>query len=267
MHISTGFPRSDAIGYYNTGYIWLISCIAALDGLLFGYDWVVVGGAKPFYEPYFQLTSQTLIGWANRCALVGCLIGSVASGVMTDRFGRKKLLILSAFLFTVSSLYTGWAEHFSAFVFSRIVGGIAIGVASNISPTYIAEMSPAAWRGRLVTLNQLTIVVGVLTTAQIENWLIAKPVPDGASAQLIRDSWNGQWGWRWTFIAVAVPSVVFFLSGLFIPESPRWLAKNGQGARGAPGALANRRGELRHFGIGRHPARAGHRATHRPSVA
>jgi MFS transporter, SP family, xylose:H+ symportor len=214
-------------GHYNTGYIWTISCIAALGGLLFGYDWVVVGGAKPFYEAYFQLTSQTLIGWANSCALVGCLIGSTLCGTLADRFGRKKLLLLSGLLFTGSSLCTGRAEHFSSFVLARIAGGIAIGISSNISPTYIAEVSPAVWRGRLVTLNQLAIVSGVLA-AQIANWLIAEPVPDRASAQVIRDSWNGQWGWRWMFLAVAVPSLVLSLSALFIPESPRWLAKKGQ---------------------------------------
>jgi len=211
---------------YNTGYIWMISAIAALGGFLFGYDWVVIGGAKPFYEPYFRITSETLSGWANSCALVGCLIGSILCGAISDRYGRKKLLIFSAILFTVSSVYTGRADGFVAFIAGRMVGGIAIGIASNVSPTYIAEVSPAAWRGRLVTLNQLTIVVGVLA-AQIVNWLIAESVPDGASAQMIRESWNGQMGWRWMFIAVALPAVVFFLSALFIPESPRWLVKSG----------------------------------------
>ena len=213
---------------YNAGYIWLISAVAALGGLLFGYDWVVIGGAKPFYEPYFHLNSETLIGWANSCALVGCLIGSIASGAMSDRFGRKKLLILAAFLFAVSSVFTGWTHSFAAFVSWRIVGGIAIGMASNVSPTYIAEVSPAALRGRLVTLNQIAVVVGLLA-AQIVNWLIAQPVPDNATEESIRLSWNGQTGWRWMFIAVAVPSIVFFLSAWFIPESPRWMVKTGEG--------------------------------------
>jgi sugar porter (SP) family MFS transporter len=219
-------PELPVTERYNAPYIWLICTVAALGGLLFGYDWVVIGGAKPFYEPYFQISSQALSGWANSCALVGCLIGSILCGTLSDRFGRKKLLILAAFLFTVSSVCTGWAETFSGFVTWRILGGVAIGIASNASPTYIAEVSPAVWRGGFVTLNQLTIVVGLLT-AQVVNWLIADPVPDGATAEIIRRSWNGQWGWRWMFIAVAAPSVVFFLSALFIPESPRWLAKRG----------------------------------------
>jgi MFS transporter, SP family, xylose:H+ symportor len=211
---------------YNAGYVWTISAIAALGGLLFGYDWVVIGGAKPFYEKFFQLNSEGLIGWANSCALIGCLAGSVISGAMSDRFGRKKLLILAAILFAISSVLTGWASAFSSFVTWRIIGGVAIGIASNVSPTYIAEVSPAPWRGRMVTLNQLTIVVGILA-AQIVNWLIAEKVPDGATAEMIRQSWNGQYGWRWMFTAVAVPAIVFFAAALFIPESPRWLAKIG----------------------------------------
>jgi MFS transporter, SP family, xylose:H+ symportor len=197
-----------------------------LGGLLFGYDWVVIGGAKPFYESYFQLNSAAQVGWANSCALIGCLGGSIISGWTSDRFGRKKLLLLSAVLFALSSVLTGWANGFTTFIIFRMIGGVAIGIASNVSPMYIAEVSPAAWRGRLVTLNQLTIVVGILG-AQIANWLIADKVSEGATAALIRMSWNGQRGWRWMFTAVAFPAVVFFLGTLFIPESPRWLAKSG----------------------------------------
>jgi MFS transporter, SP family, xylose:H+ symportor len=204
----------------------MISSIAALGGLLFGYDWVVIGGAKPFYESYFQLNSPELVGWANSCALIGCFFGSIISGWLSDRFGRKKLLLLSAVLFTASSLLTGWAYTFSAFITWRMAGGVAIGIASNVSPTYIAEVSPAPWRGRLVTLNQLTIVVGILA-AQIANWAIADKVAEGATSVAIRLSWNGQYGWRWMFTAVAFPAVIFFLGALRIPESPRWLVKAG----------------------------------------
>ena len=215
-----------AEAHYNVRYVSAVSAVAALGGLLFGYDWVVIGGAKPFYERFFQLHSEELIGWANSCALIGCLVGSVVSGAISDRFGRKKLLIAAAVLFAVSSVLTGWANVFRSFVTWRIVGGVAIGIASNVSPTYIAEISPAPWRGRMVTLNQLTIVVGILA-AQIINWLIAEKVPVGASTEMIRQSWNGQYGWRWMFTAVTVPAVIFFLTSLFIPESPRWLAKAG----------------------------------------
>lgn len=227
---TTGVASVAAATHLHSGYVWLISAAAALGGLLFGYDWVVIGGAKPFYEAYFRLTSQELIGWANSCALIGCLVGSIVSGIISDRLGRKKLLILSALLFAVSSVLTGWAGSFAAFITWRMIGGVAIGIASNVSPTYIAEVSPAMWRGRLVSLNQLTIVVGILGS-QIVNWLIAQQVPAGATADQIRISWNGQFGWRWMFTAVALPSLIFLISSLFVPESPRWLVKNSKRAQ------------------------------------
>src|SRR6185312_13402730 len=201
---------------FNARYAWSISLAAALGGLLFGYDWVVIGGAKPFYETYFRLTTAGSIGWANSCALLGCLIGSLMAGWAADRFGRKKLLAVSAVLFAVSSAFTALAGNFSAFIVWRITGGVAIGIASNVSPTYIAEVSPAPWRGRLVALNQLTIVVGILA-AQIVNWLIAERVADVATQEMIRESWNGQYGWRWMFTAVAVPSIAFLIGAILIP--------------------------------------------------
>ena len=203
-------------------YIWTIAFIAALGGLLFGYDWVVIGGAKPFYEVYFHLTSEALIGWANSCALLGCFAGSLFTGPAADRFGRKKLLVFSAFLFAVSSVFTGWAHSFNAFIVWRIIGGVAIGLTSNVSPMYIAEISPAQWRGRLVSLNQLAIVIGILA-AQLVNWRIAEKIPAGALQVVLTTSWNAQYGWRWMFTAVAVPAVLFLCSAPFIPESPRWL--------------------------------------------
>src|SRR6202047_3539772 len=208
-------------------YLWAISFVAALGGLLFGYDWVVIGGAKPFYEKFFHLTDAAQQGWAMSCALIGCLLGAVISGGLSDRYGRKRLLILAALLFGVSSAGTALANVFHSFVMWRIVGGMAIGLASNLSPMYIAEISPAAVRGKLVSLNQLTIVVGILL-AQFVNWLIAQPVPGGASAIDILNSWNGQIGWRWMFGVTAVPSLLFFLGVLSVPESPRWLARKGQ---------------------------------------
>lgn len=226
MATSSRIAQGETAERYSTSYVWTISSVAALGGLLFGYDWVVIGGARPFYESYFQLTSAELVGWANSCALIGCFLGSIISGCVSDRFGRRKLLLLSAVLFALSSVLTGWAYSFVAFIAWRMIGGVAIGIASNVSPTYIAEVSPAPWRGRLVTLNQLTIVVGILA-AQIVNWLVAEKVPDGASSALIRFSWNGQYGWRWMFTAVALPAIVFFVGAIFIPESPRWLARSG----------------------------------------
>ncbi len=215
---------------YNLRFIWTICLVAAMGGLLFGYDWVVIGGAKPFFEKYFQLNSEALSGWANSCALVGCLIGSLISGGLADRFGRKRLLIASAVLFAISSLLTAWASSFSLFVTWRILGGVAIGMASNLSPIYIAEVAPAHLRGRLVAVNQLTIVIGVLA-AQVVNWLIAERIPDDATAEFIRQSWNGQYAWRWMFTAVTAPSLLFFFGSLLLPESPRWLIKNGRSER------------------------------------
>lgn len=193
-----------------------------MGGLLFGYDWVVIGGAKPFYEVYFHLTSEALIGWANSCALLGCFAGSLIAGSAADKFGRKRLLVISAILFALSSIFTGWAHSFNAFIFWRVMGGVAIGLASNVSPMYIAEISPAQWRGRLVSLNQLAIVIGILA-AQLVNWRIAEKIPADPLQIVLATSWNAQYGWRWMFTAVAVPAVLFLCSAPFIPESPRWL--------------------------------------------
>jgi SP family arabinose:H+ symporter-like MFS transporter len=215
---------------YNLRYVWMTTLISAMGGLLFGYDWVVIGGAKPFYEKYFNLTTPSQIGWAMGSALVGCLIGSLISGILSDRYGRKKLLMLAAFLFTVTGILTALAPSFTFFVANRLLGGVAIGLASNLSPMYIAEISPADVRGKFVSVNQLTIVIGILA-AQATNWLIAQPVPAGATAAEILNSWNGQAGWRWMFGAEAVPAFLFFLLMLTVPESPRWLVKNGRGAK------------------------------------
>jgi SP family xylose:H+ symportor-like MFS transporter len=214
-------------GELRLAFIWRIAFVAALGGLLFGYDWVVIGGAKPFYEAYFNLNSESLIGWANSCALIGCFAGSLLAGALSDRLGRKKVLIVSALLFAISSILTGWSYRFDAFIAWRILGGVAIGLASNISPMYIAEISPARWRGRLVSLNQLALVIGILA-AQIANWRIARPVADNATRAVIAASWNAQFGWRWMFTAVAIPSAIFFFSAPFIPESPRWLVARGE---------------------------------------
>ncbi len=213
---------------YNYRYIWMISLVAAMGGLLFGYDWVVIGGAKPFYEPFFKLTTAAMKGWATSSALVGCLLGAVFCGVFSDRYGRQRLMLLAGLMFTVSAIGAGLANHFTTFVIYRIIGGIGIGLASNLSPIYIAEISPAHVRGRFVSVNQLTIVIGVLA-AQLVNWLISisHEMPDNATTVQILESWNGRIGWRWMFAACAVPAVLFFVFSLLIPESPRWLVKNG----------------------------------------
>ncbi len=211
----------------NRQFIIGITLVSAMGGLLFGYDYVVIGGAKPFYERFFGITqSPYLQGWAMSSALIGCLIGASVSGYLTDLFGRKRPLIGAAAIFTLAALGTGAFNSFSLFIAFRLMCGLGIGLASAISPMYIAEISPASLRGRLVSVNQLTIVIGILA-AQIVNFLIAEKVSPGATDLMILNSWNGQSGWRWMFWSGAFPAVIFFILSFFIPESPRYLAKKG----------------------------------------
>lgn len=212
------------------GYVWTICLVAACGGLLFGYDWVVIGGAKPFYEAWFSITDPAQSGWAMSSALVGCIFGALVSGWCADKFGRKWPLILSAVLFSASAWGTAVASSFDMFVVYRIIGGVGIGLASALSPLYIAEVSPADKRGRFVAINQLTIVVGVLA-AQLINLMIAEPVAPGATQEAIVQTWNGQTGWRWMFGAELVPALAFLVLMFFVPESPRWLMKAGKPER------------------------------------
>lgn len=205
----------------NSSYLLFIALVSALGGLLFGYDWVVIGGAKPFYEVFFNITNAPAMqGWVMGSAILGCLLGVMVSGSMSDKYGRKPLLIVASILFTISAVGTGAANTIEMFIVWRVVGGIGIGIASNLSPMYIAEIAPSASRGKYVSINQLTIVLGILA-AQIANLLIAEPID---SSTILLDSWNAQEGWRIMFWAEAVPSVAFFALILIIPESPRWLA-------------------------------------------
>lgn len=209
----------------NTTYLLLISLVSAMGGLLFGYDWVVIGGAKIFYEPFFGLEgSAALRGWAMSSALIGCLAGALLAGSWSDRYGRKKMLIIASVLFVVSAIGTGASDSFLWFIIYRIVGGFGIGIASNISPIYIAEVSPASVRGKFVSLNQLTVVLGILS-AQLANWQIGNYYTGGSetlSAESIEQAW------RWMFWVELIPAGIFFLLSFLIPESPRWLATNGK---------------------------------------
>ena len=212
---------------FNKGFIYFICLVSAMGGLLFGYDWVVIGGAKPFYELYFGIAdSVSDQGLAMTIALIGCMIGACTCGWLADRIGRKKLLIVSALVFLLSSIATGTFSSFSQFLVARFFGGIGIGIASGLSPMYIAEVAPTEIRGKLVSLNQMTIVIGILA-AQVVNWQIADPIPTDFGPAEIAASWNGQMAWRWMFWAAAVPSIVFLLLAFFIPESPRWQAIKG----------------------------------------
>ena len=208
----------------SKGFLYFSCAVSAMGGLLFGYDWVVIGGAKPFYELFFGITdSPVMQGVAMSTALIGCLFGAMAAGAAADRFGRKPLLTVSAVLFTVSAIGTGLFSDFTLFNIARFVGGVGIGVASALAPMYIAEVSPASIRGRMVSLNQMTIVLGILA-AQIVNMLLARDTSVAES-----QAWNVAWGWRWMFWAETVPAALFLLMSFLIPESPVYLKlKNGR---------------------------------------
>ena len=202
----------------NRAFIYFICSVSAMGGLLFGYDWVVIGGAKPFYELFFNISDDPVLqGVAMSTALVGCLVGAMVAGAAADRWGRKPLLVTSAVLFTVSAIGTGLFSDFTLFNIARFVGGIGIGVASALAPMYIAEVSPAEIRGRMVSLNQMTIVLGILA-AQIVNMLLARDTTIADS-----QAWNVAWGWRWMFWAETLPAALFLVMSFFIPESPVFL--------------------------------------------
>lgn len=204
----------------NNRYLIIISLIAGMGGYLFGYDWVVIGGAKAFYEVYFSISDiPWLQGWVMSSALLGCLLGVIISGSLSDRFGRKFMMILAAIIFAFSAIGVGISKDISQFILYRIISGIGIGIASNISPMYLSEISPPNVRGRFVAVYQLAIVLGILS-AQIINWLIAKPIIPGED---MLQSWNVQMGWRWMFWAPIFPSVLYLLLTFLVPESPRWL--------------------------------------------
>ena len=203
----------------------MVSLVAAIGGFLFGYDWVVIGGAKPFYEAYFGIADAPLMqGWVMGSAIIGCIVGVVISGSFSDRFGRKPLMLAASVIFLLSAIGTGMAETLFTLFTYRLVGGVGIGIASALAPMYIAEIVPARSRGVYVSINQLTIVLGILM-AQLVNWLIAEPVAAGID---LLHSWNVVAGWRWMFWACAVPALLYMILLMFIPESPRWLILQGK---------------------------------------
>ena len=199
----------------NIIYVTFITIIATLGGLLFGYDTAVISGAIGFVRDYFDL-SPAMMGWVASSALVGCIAGCAAAGYLSDRFGRKKVLILSAILFAVTGVGCAIARNTSGLVIYRIIGGLGVGIASMMSPIYIAEIAPSKMRGRLVSYNQFAIITGMIAVYLV-NYLIAARG---------NESWNLQSGWRWMFGSETIPALLFLGSLIFIPESPRWLAKN-----------------------------------------
>jgi SP family xylose:H+ symportor-like MFS transporter len=197
-------------------YVALVTVVAALGGLLFGYDTAVIAGAIGFLQTHFDL-DPTLKGWAASSALLGCVIGVSFAGIFSDRMGRKKTLVLSAILFLVSAIGTAIPKEFSVFVVFRMLGGIGVGVASMASPIYIAEITPGRIRGRMVSVNQFAIVTGMLIIYFV-NYFIALRGDE---------AWNVSTGWRWMFASGAIPSAIFLALLLIVPESPRWLAEKG----------------------------------------
>lgn len=198
-------------------YATLLSVVAALGGMLFGYDTAVIAGGIGFLRAHFSLGPAEM-GFAASSALLGCIFGAAIAGTLSDRFGRKRALLLSAALFCVSAVWSALPETLIEFNIARILGGIGVGMASMLSPLYIAEIAPAAIRGRLVSYNQFAIVLGILVVYFV-NYFIAG---------LGDEAWNTASGWRWMFGSETVPALLFFGALLAIPESPRWLIKQGE---------------------------------------
>ena len=210
-----GLPaRPDQV---NLAYLIPICLVATIGGLLFGYDTGVISGAIEPMTVRFAL-SAALKGWVSGCVLLGGAAGVLAVGAFSDRFGRKKTMTLAAALFLISSLGTALAPGVTLFILFRFIGGLGIGIASIATPMYIAEITPGRYRGRLVALNQIAIVIG-LTSVYFSNYAVACCGDAG---------WLVASGWRWMFASGVVPAAAFGLLLLRIPESPRWLVEAGR---------------------------------------
>jgi sugar porter (SP) family MFS transporter len=205
----------------SVGYVLVLTLVAALGGLLFGYDTGVISGAIGFLSTRFYLNADTQ-GWATSSALVGCIVGACFAGVLSDALGRRRVLLISAVLFTVSAIGSAIPRSLTEFAVARMIGGFGVGAASMLSPLYIAEVSPARIRGRMVSINQFAIVLGFLVVYFV-NLLIAW-YGESAAGQ----AWNVAYGWRWMFASELLPCVLFLVMLLGVPESPRWLVKRGR---------------------------------------
>jgi SP family xylose:H+ symportor-like MFS transporter len=203
-------------------YLILITLVAALGGLLFGYDTAVIAGAIGFLQKDFGL-SPAASGWAASSALAGCVLGAALAGALGDRSGRRIILLLSAALFLISAIGSALAPSLAVLVLFRIVAGMGIGAASMTSPLYIAEIAPATWRGRLVGLNQLAIVSGMLLIYFV-NYRIAR---------FGTLEWDLTTGWRWMFASGALPSALLLALLFLVPETPHFLVTHGRLAEAA----------------------------------
>lgn len=209
MHTTESSDQAGALPY-----VVLLSLVAAVGGLLFGYDTAVIAGGIGFLQEHFEL-SAAMKGWAASSALLGCIAGAMASGTLGDRFGRKRMLIVCAILFAVSAIGSAIPSNLTEFSIARFLGGGGVGAASMLSPLYIAEIAPAKIRGRLVSLNQLAIVCGIFGVFFVNLYI-----------QRMGDhSWNVEHGWRWMFGSETLPAILFLLLLSRVPESPRWLVR------------------------------------------
>lgn len=196
----------------NKAYLVGVTLVATLGGFLFGYDTGVISGADKLIQLYFTL-SATEIGFVVSSALLGCMLGSTVSGVLSKRFGRKKSMLFAAILFFISAMGSAFPESVTELVIYRLLGGIGVGLASAIAPVYIAEIAPSNMRGKLVSINQLAIVMGFVVVFFV-NYFIKDPV---------NLDWNLNTGWRYMFGSECIPALLFFLLLLIVPYSPRWL--------------------------------------------
>ena len=200
-------------------YLITMTLIGALGGFLFGYDTAVISGAIGFLEAKFGLDAN-MKGWAVSSAILGCIIGAAIAGYVADKIGRKKTLIITAFLFAISAIGCAIAANFTQLIIARVIGGLGVGAASMLSPLYISEIAPANKRGMLVSLYQLAIVAGI-NIVFFANYLIA-----GSNTK----QWNIEMGWRYMLGSETIPAILFLLALFFVPESPRWLSKKGRDA-------------------------------------
>lgn len=215
------YHRNESIQTQSLSYVFLIASVAAIGGFLFGFDSGVINGTVIALQNNFSSNSVGT-GFSVASMLLGCAVGALLAGRMADSYGRKLMMIIAAVLFVVSSLGSGWSGSVSEFVFYRLLGGLAVGAASVMAPAYISEIAPAQYRGRLASLQQLGIVLGIFT-AFISNYFLAN-YSGGAEETL----WLGFDAWRWMYWMEIIPSVVFFLGALIIPESPRYLVMKGR---------------------------------------
>lgn len=202
---------------HGKGYVWLVGFAAAVGGFLFGFDTGVIGGAMPSLEKHFEMNAAQL-GFSVAIVFIGCILGAFVGGILSDRFGRRRVLIFTAALFLISAIFTALPQTVWQFNIARFIGGVGIGISLPIAGVYLAEIAPARIRGRVVSLNQLAITFGILIS-YVVGWYVSG---------IGEEPWQTAYAWRWAFGSEVVPALAFIIILMFIPESPRWLIQNGK---------------------------------------